>query len=91
MKKSWLNYFENNVTELFCRKFDEIFRIYSKFYLKYLLPVIVPVLPDSFQFAAEDHQKGTVCGHNGRPDSGWKKINGRKIKAQSVMQIAAPC
>ncbi len=44
IKIIWLNYFENNMTELFCRKFYEIFRIYSKFYLKCLLPIITPVL-----------------------------------------------
>ncbi len=43
MKKILLHYFENNLTALFCRKFDEIFRIYSKFYLKCLLPI--PVVP----------------------------------------------
>ncbi len=45
----------------------------------------------NFQFADEDHIKGTVCGNNGRSDSSWKKwtVGGLRPLLKGVNNIGS--
>ncbi len=42
----------------------------------------------SFQFAAKDHKKNTVCGHDGRPDSCREKNEQKEDCSWSVARMA---